>query len=298
MKNKYPEKPSSDDLFKKLSGKTFINLNGKIFPADEPLLAFTNRGFRYGDGLFETIRVANGKILFLSEHIKRLVNGMRFLKMENRQEFTAAFLGRQMADLAVKNNIKTDGRIRLTVFRNQNGHYTPENNSVSSLIEIEKIQEKGYVLNPKGYSIDFFTEIKKSHNKLSNIKSANALIYVLAGIYKNEKRFDDCIILNESGNIAESVSSNIFVVKDQVVFTPPLSEACVDGVMRQRVIKILKESKFTVYETPLLPDFLNTAEEVFFTNAIQGIRWAVAFKTVRYYNNTAKLLVEKLNTAF
>lgn len=292
---KEQDKALSNDLFKELSVKAYLNLNGKTIPADEPSLLSSNRSFRYGDALFETIRIANGKILFLAEHIKRLTNSMRFLKMENRQEFSVGLLGQQMADLSLKNGIKTDGRIRLTVFRNQNGQYTPEINSVSYLIEVEKINEKGFVLNPKGYSIDIFSELRKSHNKLSNIKSANALIYVLAGIYKKEKMLDDCIILNESGGISEAISSNIFAVKDKTVFTPPLNEACIDGIMRQKVIKIAKECKLTVYETPLLPDFLQEADEVFFTNAIQGIRWAMAFKIRRYYNNTSKLLLEKLN---
>lgn len=293
---KVQKKKPDEDLFKELAeAKAYLNLNGKILAANEPVLLSVNRAFRYGDALFETIRIAKGRILFLNEHLKRISNGMRFLKMENRQEFSVRLIGQQMVELASKNNIKTDGRLRLTIFRNYDGLYTPEVNSVSYLIEAEKIKEQGFILNQKGYSIDIFTEVKKSQNKLSNIKSANALIYVLAGIHKKENQLDDCIILNEPGNIAEAISSNVFVVKDGIIFTPPLNESCVDGIMRQQIIRLAKANDLIVYETPIPPDFLYEADELFLTNAIQGIRWVGAFNIRRYYNNTSKVLTEILN---
>jgi len=289
------EKPE-EDLFKELSAvKTYLNLNGKILSTSEPVLLYANRAFRYGDALFETIRIAKGKILFLNEHLKRLSAGIKFLKMENRQELSVRLIGQQMSELASMNSIKTDGRIRLTIFRNYDGLYTPEVNSVSYLIEAEKIKEEGFILNSKGFSIDIFAEVKKNKSKLSNIKSANALIYVLAGIYKKENQLGDCIILNESGNIAEAISSNVFVVKDKTIFTPPLNEACVDGIMRKQIIQLAKANNLTIYETLIPPDFLYEADELFLTNTISGIRWVGAFKIRRYYNNTSKLLIEKLN---
>jgi branched-subunit amino acid aminotransferase/4-amino-4-deoxychorismate lyase len=289
------EKKISDDLFRGITLERFLNHNGKIISANQPVLTFENRAFRYGDSIFESIRVANGKIKFLDQHIKRLIGGLRYLKMENRQEFSVNLIGKQIIELAQKNNIKTDARVRFTVFRSNGGLYTPETNSVSYLIEIERLEEKGYILNKKGYAVDIYTDIKKGLNKLSNLKSGNALTYVLAGIYKTNHQLNDCILLNETGNIAEAISSNVFIVKEKVIFTPPLNEGCVDGIMRNHVIKIAKEFDMTVYETPIPPGFLNEADEVFLSNAINGIKWVGAYQKKRYYNNTSKLLAEKLS---
>lgn len=272
-----------------------INLNGFFFKENEPSILSNNRGFRYGDALFESIRMVHGNVQFLAEHLNRLITGMQVLKMEIPDNFNSDYFHGQIKQLIEKNQIKQDARIRLTVFRNEGGHYTPLSNKVSFLIEAEKLDTIGYVLNPKGFTIDIYSETKKPLNNLSSIKSANCLIYILAAQYKKQHQLDECIILNEKGNIAEVVSYNLFAVKNGVLYTPPINEGCVSGIMRQEVIKIARENKNAVYETTVALNVLLNADEIFLTNAIKGIAWVGAYRGKRYFNNTSKILIEKLN---
>ncbi len=273
----------------------FINNNGTIVSASEPVVTARNRSFRYGDALFESIRFTNSKPQFLKEHLQRLYTGMKVLKMQIDGLYSESFFENAILELAQINSITTDGRIRLTVYRNDGGLYTPDNNSVSFLIEIIPLEAKGYILNQKGFTVDLFNDFKKQQNALSSIKSANSIIYVLAGIYKSQQQLDDCIILNDQSHIIESISSNIFAVKNGVLYTPPIADGCVDGVMRKKIIEIAQANRIAVYEISVMQNVLLGADELFFTNAINGIRWVVAYKQKRYFNNTSKKLIEKLN---
>ena len=273
----------------------FINHNGDFVPADLPMVKANNRSFCYGDGLFETIRIANYKPQFLKEHLQRLYTGMRVLKMIPNPEFTETFFEHAILELAQKNGITSDGRARLAVYRNEGGYYAPSDNHVSFLLEVTPIAEKGYTLNLKGYTVDLYTEVKKSLGVLSSIKSANSIMYVLAGIYKNSHSLDDCILVNDKGSITEAISSNIFAVKNGVLYTSPVADGCVDGVMRKKIIEIALANRIAVYELSVMQSVLLGADELFLTNAIAGIRWVVAYKQKRYFNTTSKKLTEKLN---
>ena len=273
----------------------FINHNGVIVTADQPIIKADNRGFRYGDALFESIRIANYSIQFLCDHLQRLNKGMQVLKMKTNPLFSETFFEHAILELVQKNGITSDGRIRLSVYRNDGGFYAPNDNGTSFLIEALPLEEKNYTLNAKGFSIDLFTELKKPQSPLSSIKSANSALYVLAGIFKNQHSLDECVIVNEKLGIIEAISSNIFAVKNGVLYTPPVSEGCVDGVMRKKIIQIAQANRIAVYEIPVMQNVLLAADELFFTNAINGIRWVVAYKQKRYFNNTSKKLTEKLN---
>jgi 4-amino-4-deoxychorismate lyase len=150
-------------------------------------------------------------------------------------------------------------------------------------------------LNEKGWQIDIFEDHRKTLNKLSSLKSTNSLPYILAGIYKKEKKLDECIILNELGNISEAITSNIFIVYNGVFYTPSLNKGCIGGIMRKVIIDMVKEGGREVQECPLNPNALLRADEVFLTNSINGIRWVNAYRMKRYFNKASKLLVEQLN---
>src|SRR3989304_4336142 len=128
----------------------FINHNGTHLAADKPLFTINNRGFCYGDALFETIRIANYKPQFLKEHLQRLFYGMSILKMQPNALFNETFFENAISELAKKNGIKSDGRIKLTVYRNNGGFYAPDDNTVSYLIEGSALDTRGYELNTKG----------------------------------------------------------------------------------------------------------------------------------------------------
>ena len=273
----------------------YINHNGTLLPADQPLFTTTNRAFCYGDALFETIRIANYHPQFLKEHIQRLFVGMSVLKMETNTLFNEVFFEQAILELAKKNNLTSDGRVKLTIYRNSGGYYTPDNNTASFLIEVFAMETKGYEINTKGLALDLYTELKKSQSPLSSIKSANSNIYVMAGIFKKQHSLDECILVNDKGIITEAISSNIFAVKNGVLYTSPVSDGCVDGVMRKKIIEIAKANRIAVYELSIMQNVLLGADELFLTNAINGIQWVVAYKQKRYFNNTSKKLLEKLN---
>ncbi|MDP2384843.1 MAG: aminotransferase class IV [Bacteroidota bacterium] len=274
----------------------FCNYNGHLISIYEPVVSFANRAFRYGDALFETIRVINGKAMFLNDHLRRIKLSMTILRMNVPGDFNTENISRLISDLIKQNNIENDVRVRLTIFRNEGGFYTPKVNDISFLIETEDLEEKGaYTFNEKGYAMEVFHDIKKHKNKLSNLKSGNALLYVLAGIYKKDIKMDECIIINDDGNICETISSNIFIVKNGALYTPALSEGCVEGVLRKQIIKIAQENRILCYEIPIVFNTMMNADEVFLTNAVKGIRWVEQYKTKTYTNKMALYFLDKLN---
>lgn len=270
-------------------------LNGHLISIYEPTVSFANRAFRYGDALFETIRVCNNKLMFVKDHLTRLKLGMTVLRMNLPAEFTSENLSEFIVQLLKHNAHAPNARVRLTVFRNGGGLYTPETNDISFLIESTEL-EGPYALNQKGFWVDIYADIKKSINKLSNIKSANSLIYVLAGVAKQSMKLDDCFLVNENGTICESISSNIFVVKNGTLFTSPLTEGCVAGIMRKQIMHLATENKILTFESPLTMYTLLNGDEVFLTNSISGVQWVGQYKDRFYTNKMAHFFHEKLLT--
>jgi branched-subunit amino acid aminotransferase/4-amino-4-deoxychorismate lyase len=269
--------------------------NGHVISLYEPAISFSNRAFRYGDSLFESIRYTNGKIMFLADHVKRIKLSMTTLRMNVPAEFTTSNIEQLILHLLEQNNNKQDARIRLTVFRNEGGFYTPDTNDISFLIETEVIETKGYQLNQKGLWVDVYAEIKKQINKISNLKTGSALLYVMAGITKTSLKLDDCLLVNDNGNIIESISSNIFVVKNGTLYTSPIADGCIDGVMRKQILDIAAQNKILTFEQTLTVHTLTNGDEVFLTNAIKGIQWVGQFKNKFYTNQKSVFFTEKLN---
>lgn len=273
----------------------FINLNGELLNADEPVFTIRNRAFRYGDAIFETIRVVNGEICFLHRHVKRLLDGMATLQLDVPKEFSEAFFKEQIGRIIEKNAINKGGRVRITVYRKSGGYYTPETNAVSFVIEAVPLPDNEYALNSDGLTIDLYEEQKLVIHKLSTVKTNNCLTHVLAALYKKNKGLDECVMVNELGGIAECISSNLFVGYNGVLYTPSLNQGIIPGIMREVIIDIASEKNIEVQECTLTPQVLLRADEVFLTNAINGIRWVVAYRSKRYFNKTSKLLVPELN---
>jgi branched-subunit amino acid aminotransferase/4-amino-4-deoxychorismate lyase len=273
----------------------FINLNGKLHPESEPIIYSNNRAFRYGDGLFETMRVAEGKIRFLEHHLSRMKSSMELLKMDLPAEFSVSFFEDKINELLKKNQISLGGRVRLTIFRNEGALYEPESYQVSYLLEAAPFDFNRYTLNDVGLVVDLYNEFKKPLNRMSCIKSNNALVYVMAGIFKVEHKLDDCILLNERFNITEAISSNLFAVKNGVLYTAPVAEGCLDGIMRSEIISIAKENRIAVYEVTMAMNVMLNSDEIFLTNAIRGIRWVGSYRAKRYHNQMAERLTGLLN---
>ncbi len=274
---------------------TYINYNGNILDSTQPVFTSANRAFRYGDALFETIRLMQGEILFFEKHLSRLSRSMDLLKMNPNDDLTFHNLYLSIRHLDQVNNLNGNGRIRLEVFRNDGGLYTPHGNDVSYLIETSLVTNKEYVLNDHGLKIELYTDIKKPVSRLSNLKSSNALYYVMAGLHKNNLKTGDCLVLNTDGRIAEAISSNIFLVDSGKVLTPALTEACVAGVMRENVIEHLQSHRIPLIEKGITIEDLLKADEIFLTDVIHGMRWVSAFRTKRYFNNFSRALLSEIN---
>lgn len=273
----------------------FILFNDEFISADEAVLKSSNRGFKFGDGIFESMRMCNGKLQFAEQHADRLRAAMRALKLDGYTLFDEYFLRQKTTDLARKNKFNGNVRFRLTIYRDGEGLYTPLSNKPGYLLEATALQHDNYELNQKGLIIDVYDELTKQVNKLSNYKTTNSLLYVMAGLYQKQHRLDEAIILNQSGFICESTSSNVFVVYENQIYTPALSEGCVAGVMRGVVLKIAKMNDIPLIEAQISPEILKEADEVFVSNASAGIRWVMGYGKKRYFNETAKTITSFLS---
>lgn len=275
--------------------KQYINFNGAIVPSDQQIFNVSNRSFKYGDGLFESMRYLNGELKFAELHIDRIQRGMSLLKFDKSSLIDTWFLREKTEELVRRNKIGSDARFRLTVFRDAEGLYTPTSNRFAYVLESQQLEENSYVYNKKGLIIDVYDEVPKSLNILSNLKTCNALVYVMAGIFKTRNGLDEVLILNQNGFLCESISSNLFIVYDRKLYTPALNEGCIGGVMRQVVIRIAKENGLELIEAQINPNILNEADEVFLTNAAKGIQWVMGYNNKRYFNKISSFLNEKLN---
>jgi branched-subunit amino acid aminotransferase/4-amino-4-deoxychorismate lyase len=273
----------------------YILHNDEFIAIDENIFTVKNRGFKYGDGLFESMRMTGGKLNFAELHADRLQAGMSALKMDGGILFDEYFLKQKTAELCKKNKLKDNVRFRLSVYRDADGLYTPESNKSGYVLEASAVQESGYELNKKGLIINVYDEITKPVNKLSNYKTSNSLLFVMAGLYKKQHRLDEAFILNQNGFLCESISSNVFVVYDKQIYTPALSEGCIAGVMRNIVMQTAKANGISIIEAQINPEVLNEAEEVFITNATSGIRWVMGYGRKRYFNEITKSLSAMLN---
>ncbi len=274
--------------------QVFINFNGNFIPEETKVLTINNRAFKYGDGLFETMRMIKGELKFAELHSIRLQKGMKALKIDGYKELDTWFLTEKAEELARRNKVK-NGKLRLSIYRDSDGLYTPVENKMAWCLDIKPIEENYYKLNAKGLIVEIYPDLSKPINFLSNIKTANSLIYVLAGIYKGQNKLDEVVLLNQHGFLCETSSSNIFVYFQNHLFTPALSEGCVEGVMRQIVINLARNLNIPVTEAQINPNILYEADEVFITNASRGIQSVMGFGVKRYFNEISKLLNFELN---
>ena len=273
----------------------YINFNGTIVPAEQAVMTVANRGFRYGDGLFESMRWMKGELKFAELHSDRIKRGMKTLKLDGYSHIDTWFLRENIAELIRRNKTGLNARVRLSIFRDSGGLYNPESNKMGYAIEVSKIQESEYTSNNRGLIVDLFQDVPKPINILSNLKTSNSLIFVLAGVFKNQHSLDEVLILNQNGFLCEAMSSNIFVVYNGEIYTPALTEGCISGVMRHVVMKLAKENNINIIEAQINPAVLDLAEEVFVTNASKGIQWVMGYNNKRYFNEISRFLLNKLN---
>lgn len=275
----------------------FISINGKIINPNEKSIAVNNRGYLYGDGCFESIKVFKGKVYNLDNHIARILSGAKILKMRLPAYFSVGYFNTQIRDLIASSGLVTGGKIRLSFDRTSGGTYLPDSNEVDYVIEYIPNDLESFVINDHGLEVDIYSEMKKPINILSAIKSKNGLLYVLASIAAKEKKLDDLLLINEKGNIIEGTSSNLMIVSNGVLYTPSLEDGVTAGTMRMLIINLALKNGIKVYECSLLPQNLLAADEILLVNAISGVKWIGGYRTKRYRNEMAKKLVQLLNNS-
>ena len=258
-----------------------INFNGSILLADEPLFTSQNRAFRYGDGIFESMRRRRGDVPLWDYHFQRLRQGMKALRLQIAKEFTADFLRKEIEKLC---GDTPNARLRLSVFRADGGLYTPASRQPVFLIESRPTEETDFPANAEGLYLGWYDECPiLSSGRLANVKSCNALPYVMAANHCRTYGFDDCFVFNEKGYLAETFCRNVFIWKNGVLLTPALSAGCVAGVMRRALSDIARRKNIELREREnLVPEDVFTADGILLTNAVQGIDFVKNVEHVQF----------------
>jgi branched-chain amino acid aminotransferase len=271
-----------------------INFNGTLLETNTNLLE-QNRGFLYGDGVFETLKVVDGTILFFEDHYFRLMAAMRIVRMEIPMSFTLEFLEEQVLVLAKNNHCENSARVRITVYRNDGGFYLPTNNTVSFLIQTSELMQSAYTIDENGYEVDLYKDFYVTKQLLSTLKTTNKMIHITGSIYANENDLNNCILLNDSKNVVEALQGNLFMRMGNTLITPPLSEGCLNGIMRKQILSLAKkETDLEVVEQVISPFDLQKADELFVTNVIKGIQPITKYRKKEFTIETAKQLNEIL----
>jgi branched-chain amino acid aminotransferase len=265
----------------------FFMYNDKVYPANFAVISSGNRSLRYGDGLFETMKMVKGNIINKEFHFERLFSGLALLQFEIPKTFNALLLENKIKEIAAKNKDNDVTKIRLMLFRGNGGIFDVENLLPNYIIETSPLPQESQ-LNEKGLVTDVFTGAKKSCDLFSNLKSNNYLPYVMAALFAKKSKLDDCIVLNSFERICDSSIANIFIINDNNIYTPPLTEGCVAGTMRRWMLERFDLKPYQVIEKELSIHDVLGADEFFLTNSISHLRWVKKFRDKNYSSKKIK----------
>lgn len=272
-----------------------INFNGTIVAEDANILT-GNRAFLYADAVFETVKIVDSKILFLEDHYFRLMASMRVVRMEIPMNFTMEYLEQQILSLVHQNGISNSARARITVFRNDGGYYLPKTRTVSFLVHAIALESTLYLFDQKKYEVDLFKDFYVTKQLLSSIKTTNRILNITASIFADENGLDNCLLLNDSKNVVEAIQGNIFMLLGNRLVTPPVSEGCLNGVMRKQILELARKKEgIEVVEDVISPFDLQKADELFITNVIKGIQPISKYRKKEFTDVLATELLQKLN---
>ena len=271
-----------------------VNFNGNI-SEESTILNAENRGFKYGDALFETLRVVANKILFWEDHYFRLMESMRILRMEIPMNFTMEFLEEEILN-TLKATELTNARVRCTIFRGNGGLYLPSSNEIEYIITANELKSPFYLLADASCEVDLYKDFYINKGLLSTLKTNNKIINVLGSIYAKENDLDNCLLVNEDKSVVEALNGNIFLVKGNIIKTPPITDGCLKGILRKQLLEILeKVPNYELKEESISPFEIQKADEFFITNVIQGIVPITKYRKKQFSNSVARDLLAKLN---
>lgn len=274
-----------------------INFNGKLISEDSSFLNHQNRGFKYGDALFETMRATNSIVFFMEAHYLRLMASMRILRMEIPMNFTMEYMEDQISSCLHANQLtNAPARIRFTVYRNAGGLYLPDSNEVSFVVETQPLKSSFYLLEATPYEIELFKDFYINADMLSNLKTNNKIINVVGSIYARENGYDNCLLLNQSRQVVEALNANLFLCSGKTIKTPPLKDGCLNGIIRKEIMNIIaNDATYALEEASISPFELQKADELFITNTVVGIKSVSKYRKAEYGSAVANYLLEELN---
>jgi len=272
-----------------------VNYNGNIQENSNWTIE-SNRGFLYGDAIFETIKILDNKVLFLEDHYFRLMASMRICRMEIPMNFTMEFFEEQILKLTNFLEKSNSFRVRFSVFRNSDGFYTPISNEIEFIVVAVSSENTVYTIEKSNYEVELYKDFFIPKQLLSTLKTNNKMLQITGSIFAKENGYDNCLVLNDEKNVVEALQSNIFMKTGNVVVTPPISDGCLNGIMRKQVIEILnKMDGIEVKEISISPFDLQKADELFLTNVIMGIQSITKYRKKEYTVNFSNEILVKLN---
>jgi branched-chain amino acid aminotransferase len=234
--------------------------NSEFINEQDLVIKSSNRAFNYGDGFFETIKIIDTKPFNFPTHYARFSLACEVLKLKNEESLGSLL---SIINNLINQNNLINGSVKIHVSREEGGKYQPKFKGCEMMINT--YSGLGFKQNIP-ISLCIFSDEVKTMGRLSNIKSVNASVSVLGAIHARELGFENAILKNAKGNCIEGTNSSLFIIKDNIIYTPPLSDGCIDGTMRAWVLnnnKVIKKSLS-------LAD-IKQSNEVFITNALTGI---------------------------
>ena len=274
-----------------------VNLNGTLQSTQEGKVSINNRGLQYGDAVFETLKVVSNRINFWEDHYFRLMASMRILRMEIPMTFSMEFLENEILKTIMASNLTNDTcRVKLYVNRKEGGKYTPKTNDVDYFIALEKLETPFYTIDDVPYEVELFKDYYIYSNLLSTLKTNSKITNVLGSIFAVENGYQNCLLLNENKMVVEALQGNLFLVKGNLIITPPITDGCLRGIIRKQLIAICELSKeYNLEEKSISPFDLQKADELFISNVIIGIQPITKYRKKEFTNKVSKELLQKLN---
>lgn len=279
----------------RITDSNLINLNGQIVESDKAFVSINNRGLHYGDALFETLLVVKGTVLFWEDHYFRLMASMRILRMEIPMNFTMEYLKSEI-DKTISDNLSKSFRVKILVWRKTGGKYHPDTRMIDYAIIPEEVNFNKYKLDTSPYEVELYKDFYVRKDLLATLKTTNKIVNVLGSIFAKENGYQNCLVLNDAKNVIEALNANLFMVNQDTITTPPLSEGCLNGIMRKQLIKIIdSHPEYKLEERLVSPFELQKADELFLSNVVFGIRPITKYRKKEYGISVSQEILTLLN---
>ncbi len=272
--------------------------NGRLVAEPEVALSPRDRGFRYGDGLYETLRVHRGRLIRLAEHLARMAQGLTLLELD--LDPTAAFPAADLAALVAENGLSAgEGRLRLVVTRGSDRGTArpPAVPEPTRLASVEPLPPGAPASDPRPIRLATVVAAAPRPAAWAGLKSLNHLAYVLAAAEAARSGADEALLVYD-GRVKETTAANVFLVRAGAIATPPLAEGILAGVTRDWVIALARECGLAVEERPIASAEVAEAEEIFMSGSVSGLRAASAVDGRPVGARVPGPLTERLRAAY